>query len=102
MKTTRDDRPWQPGADGSAATTAALAAVLHRYLDHVDRMRQPPDLALLRSAAMELQARLEAKSEHSESLQRLHEWLEWDAPLFEPSPPAAPAARGDDPGQRGS
>lgn len=91
MKTPHDNNE----AEGSAATTAALAAVLHRYLDHVHRTRQPPDLTLLRSAAMELQARLEAKSQSCESLQRLHEWLEWDAPLFELSPPAAPAARGD-------
>lgn len=83
MKTPHDDTPRPPQADCSAATTAALAAVLHRYLKHVDRTRQLPDLTLLRSAAMELQARLEAKSERSESLQRLHEWLEWDAPLFE-------------------
>jgi hypothetical protein len=76
MKTTHDDTPWQPAANGSAATTAALAAVLHRYLDHVHRTRQPPDLALLRSAASELQARLKAKSEHGELPQRLHEWLD--------------------------
>ena len=92
MKTPHNDTPCCP-----AASTAALAGVLHRYLEHLDRTQRHPDLTLLRSAAMELQARLDCKTERREALQRLHEWLEWDAPLFELSPPAAPAARGDGP-----
>jgi hypothetical protein len=97
MKTPHDDTPRSPAAGCSAASTAALAAVLHRYLDHVHRTQRQPDLTLLRSAAMALQARLDCKTERRDARQRLHEWLEWDAPLFEQAPPAAPAVRGDDP-----
>jgi hypothetical protein len=102
MTAPRDNLPRHEQETWPAMSTPALAALLHRYLDQVRRAQRHPDLPLLRSAADELQARLDRKSERSDALRRLHEWLEWDAPRFEQSPPAAPAARGHDPGQRDS
>ena len=102
MTTPHDDLPCCPAGACSAVSTAALAAALHCYLQHLGRGQLHPDLRLLRSAALVLQARLGCRGDRCETLQRLHEWVEWEAPLHEPSPPAAPAARGNDAGQRGS
>lgn len=90
-----DDPPCCPSGTCSAVGTAALADVLRRYLEHIERAQRSPDLSLLRTAASVLQARLGCRGKRCQTVQRLREWLEWEAPLFEPSPRAAPAARGD-------
>ena len=75
----RSQTQWLAQAD-----TAALAAALHRYLDAIRRTHRVPDLRLLHVAAAELQARLDRRPDANRALGNLQEWLEWDAPRFDP------------------